>query len=105
MGAPAVAPRNAALSDANPEKVEAAGDAAAGRLGTVSGLFRGKDRTAVGASGANALGNLGARRESAVTVLYDMLASGEKNAHAEAGGALRKLGSEELRVPPMTGAL
>lgn len=74
-------------------------------LDTAGRLYGPKDRGAVWSRCAYALGAIGTPRETAVPVLFGMLLSDEKLAHAEASTALRKIGGEDLRVPPLADAL
>ena len=74
-------------------------------LDTAGRLYGPKDRGAVWSRCAYALGAMGTMRETAVPLLFGMLLSEDKLAHAEAAAALRKLGGEDLRVPPLADAL
>jgi len=67
--------------------------------------FQPKDRAAIWSNCASALATIGAARETSVPVLFGMLSAEDKPAHYYASAALRSLGSDDLRVPPLTDAL
>ncbi|HLX64985.1 MAG TPA: DUF2950 family protein [Planctomycetota bacterium] len=67
--------------------------------------YTGKDRVRVWSACANALGNIGASRETSVPLLFTILASDYKEAQGDAAQALRRLGADTLNVPPLADAL
>src|SRR5947207_13748688 len=82
-----------------------ASDSVAVILEMASRPFAGKERNRILSACAFALGTIGASRETAVPVLFSMLASENKEIQPEACYALRRLGTQALRVPPLTDAL
>lgn len=83
----------------------AAADSVPVILDMINRPYAGKERGRVWSSCASALGGIGASRETAVAVLFNMLASDNRDAQSDASAALRRLGTETLRVPPLTDAL
>lgn len=65
----------------------------------------GKNRGKIWSYCAYALGNIGAAREESVPVLFEMLATNERSVHSDAYSALLRLSGEDLRIPPLSGAL
>ncbi len=64
-----------------------------------------KERSAVWTQCASALGSIGAARETAVPVLFGMLAVEDRLPHATVAASIHALGSEDHRVPPLEDVL